>query len=242
MARVKHFAIKDSFFSSGNGGGYFPFVPKDGEAIDGLDFPVAVPLDTVMKWWWRVRIWSCTISIQPGGYSSTLALYYQDPATTERSLVGYESGHGYSEEDRSVIEPGQPYPDVCNLRLCLDTPPATTEQIRINGAGLYVPKIVLMWHLPTNEFFFDLTANERPISWSDGSLMNTHYGSLIHPFSNCVNFDGYTLSGRTNNSAITSISASVTPIAYWPYAKDDNTEPIWDSVTGAQLISPYTNE
>jgi len=210
--------------------------------------PFSIPLEQGVKWWWRVKSWLLTanfsdigplemtleklqypygderdmcLATQPGGPDFPSHIWI---ATYDASVPGYYRRMSARLEylpPLGLLSFGTPYapPDYESYGLEIsDSSPDTRQLVPVIGLEIYTDAL---WEVPSADIFGSLMTVPQPAS----SFDSDHNGSI----------DGVTWNGHwAGNVPMATITWSLVPVVWWPYANADGSNPTWDANTGAR--------
>jgi len=216
--------------------------------------PFSIPLEQGVKWWWRVKSWLLTANFSDIGPFEITLTKLASPYGDERDMcLAQEPGgparysHVWSGTyDASLVIPPDTYVRIMNATLEYLPPlgllsfgipyaPPDYEAygLEISNASPETRQLVPVIGLsisaaPWESIGADINGsmmtvpNYPSVPPEDGS---DHNGSI----------DGVTWHGRwEGNVPMPTITWSLVPATWWPYANADDSNPTWDANTGAR--------
>lgn len=204
---------------------HFPFAVPYDDGFDVTQGGFVSDLDTVMKWYWRVKVWHIEASVD------TLSIA-GDFDITDSDL------NPFADREAGLVAPaGEVFWYINDFGDGGDTQMTvyyeTADFLKTPG-GFFFPFLVHAWGP-------DLTVQNRLADLEEGG----------HAPDADID-DGASLDGALNSvyyfqgvgPALTA-EIAITPAEYWPYATSPTAEnpdglPVYDTSTGAQLRDPFS--
>lgn len=231
----------------------------DDEPADTL-YPVGVPMDVMAKWFWRVRYWTANVNLNFSGtvVSDSFQLFNVSreceidgtiitPSqflTSESQLPKMLQGLSHvAQVDRS------PSPDIAR-EIAIGIQFYCAQPV---APELFFPTPFFTQSLYYGDFQFQHQTTEPSptgfpavniwgyITWDEGSEVIADFGNNWVTDPNdliTVVVDGYPVSCFAVTSLPASGTIEITPSLYWEYRDANNSNPIWNAITGAKIRNP----
>ena len=214
------------------------------------NIPFSIPLEQGVKWWWRVRSWLLTAN-------------FSDIGPLEMTLTKTEIPYGDERDMCLATQPGGPTRYTHTWGGTYDASESGYVRI-INATLEYLPPLgIISFGIPyappdyeaygleistaapdTRQLIPVIGLTISPSPWESvgaditGSMMTVPQEPSVPPeFGSDHNgsIDGVTWHGRwEGNVPMATITWSLVPAVWWPYANADGSNPTWDANTGAR--------
>lgn len=218
---------------STTGCGFFPWIPEAGATPDHN--PTPLTLIEAMRWYWIVRTWTVDVAL---AYTDTS---FGPPRTFEvigSGVMTMSDGIGpVSREEELIIRGLQ------NALFAL--------VVSEGGVDTGTPGNFLLQMFSAVDGESGVDTDDDETLWSpkiiltiDGILgadllsLNT----LSNPPQLSAMIDGQPIPLYSNPFYSWSGTVTITPLSFWPFGNRDNSEPIYDAVTGEEQRDPYAYE